>query len=360
MRLRRVEPVLRAALTGPCRIRRGGTVLVAISGGADSTALLVALASLASSLRSTVVAAHLDHGLRGDESTLDHAHVRALCRRLGVRLVATRIDAAARLRARGWNGEAGLRRLRRAFLMRAARHVGADVIATAHTADDQLETLLMRLARGTGLTGLGGMRPRQGRWIKPLLALSRAAARRDLLAAGIAWREDSSNATRAHLRNRLRLDVIPAWHAALEPDGDAAQRQARGETLALAAERAAAQLREARQALAREGAATLLRCRVSGAELALDAAALAAHPRAVQRFALLRLWRLAGVAERLTENHMAALLRLVRAPSPEAEVRLPLGVRAQCRAGCLTLLPVGPDPRPASAKARRESVKAHD
>lgn len=364
MRLRRLEPVLRAALRGPCGIHRGETLLAAVSGGADSTAMLAALAALAPSLGITLVAAHLDHGIRGDASVDDRAHVQALCKRLGVRLVWSRTDSEARMAARGWSGEDGLRRLRRRFLARAARRVGAGAIATAHTADDQLETLLMRLARGTGLTGLGGMRPRHGRWLKPMLATTRDAARRDLEAAQITWREDASNATRTYLRNRLRLDVVPALLTALAPSASPIARRSRGEALALSAERAAAELREARKALASEANAALARCRVAGAGLSLGAKALAAHPSAVQRLALARLWSETGVRERLTERHVSALLRLVSMGGVRAEVLLPQGYRARRRAGLVTVdAPLDgerlPDPGPGSDQKRDETVKAH-
>lgn len=361
MRLRRLEPVLRAALTGPSRVGCGTTLLAAVSGGADSTAMLVALASLAPSLGITVVAAHLDHGLRGEASADDRMFVQGLCERLGVRLVSTRMDSAARMRARGWNGEAGLRRLRRAFLMRAAKRVAAAAIATAHTADDQLETLLMRLARGTGLTGLGGMRPRHGVWCKPMLAVTRTTVRRDLTAARIEWREDSSNATRAHLRNRVRLDVVPALIEALVPGATAATRVRRGEALAIAAERAAGELRQARSALVREAAAALTRCRRPGDTLTVDAAGLAAHPLAVQRLALARLWRETGARDKLTDRHFSALLRLVRLGGPKSEVLLPQGFAARRTRGSLTVAPRNTaSPRPAARSDRQESLKPHD
>ena len=164
MRLRRVEPVLRRALRGrsaPARPARGApaTLLVAVSGGADSTALLIGLANLSRDLGFRLHAAHLHHGLRGAEADADLEFVRALCGRLGVPLTAARWDTRARLRRRGLSGQAGLRTLRREFLLAAARRAGARAIVTAHTADDQLETLLMRLARGAGLSGLPGMRP---------------------------------------------------------------------------------------------------------------------------------------------------------------------------------------------------------
>ncbi|MEO5988743.1 MAG: tRNA lysidine(34) synthetase TilS [Candidatus Eisenbacteria bacterium] len=340
-------------------------LLAAISGGADSTAMLVALASLAPSLGIVVVAAHLDHGLRGKASADDCAHVQALCERLGVRLVYSRTDSSARMAARGWSGEAGLRRVRRGFLARAATHVGAVAISTAHTADDQLETMLMRLARGAGLTGMGGMRPRHGRWIKPMLAITREALRRDLESVQIAWREDASNATRAYLRNRIRLDVVPALLAALEPTASAAMHRSRGEALALAGERAAAQLREARTALAREAAAALQRSRMGCVGLSLEAGTLAAHPAAVQRLALARLWRETGVQERLTERHVSALLRLVCTGGTRSEVLLPQGYRAvrQDKVLLLRLQSAGEGPHPTPGRLRTpasESLKVHD
>src|SRR5262249_44864186 len=123
-------------------------------------------------------------------------HVRELCDRRAVP-------------ARGAGGEAGLRELRREFLLTAARRVGAQAIATAHTADDQLETLLMRVARGTGLGGIAGMRARHGVWLKPMLQATRADVERDLRQHGLSWRDDASNASPAFLRNRIRHAAVP-------------------------------------------------------------------------------------------------------------------------------------------------------
>src|SRR5207245_5453005 len=94
-------------------------------------------------------------------------------------------------------------------------------IATAHTADDQLETLLLRLMRGSGLAGLGGIHPRRGGWIRPLLAAARAEVEADLRRAGQAWREDSSNQDPRYARSRVRHDVIPAMLRAMDPAGAA-------------------------------------------------------------------------------------------------------------------------------------------
>lgn len=192
MRLRRLEPVLRRALSGPCALPRGSRVLVAVSGGADSTALLLGLHRVAHEFGLSLHAAHLHHGLRGEAADSDLAFVQALCARLGVPLAAARWNTRLRMRRRGLSGQAGLRALRREFLRAAARRARAAAIATAHTADDQLETVLMRLWRGAGLRGLGGMAPRRGTWLKPMLEATRADVEADLEAAGERWREDAS------------------------------------------------------------------------------------------------------------------------------------------------------------------------
>ena len=202
--------MLRRALTGPCRLPPGATLLVAVSGGADSTALLAALVSLAREHALVLHAAHLDHGLRGRDSAADRTHVRALCARLGVPLSDARWDCAARMRRRGLRGEAGLRTLRHEWLTSVARRLRAAGIATAHTADDQLETLLLRLGRGTGLTGAAGMRARRGLWLKPLLEATRADLEADLRHAGLAWRDDASNATLA-LAGDFDPETARAW-----------------------------------------------------------------------------------------------------------------------------------------------------
>ncbi len=349
MRLRRLEPVLRRALRGPCGCPAGATLLVAVSGGADSCALLVALASLAREFDLRLHAAHLDHGLRED-SRKDAAHVRALCERLRVPLVAARWDTRARMKAAGTSGEHGLRLLRRRFLRAAMRRAGAVAVATAHTADDQLETVLMRLARGASVRGLAGMRPRHGVWIKPLLQATRHDVERDLTRARIAWREDASNASRAFLRNRIRLDVVPALLEAFAP-GRSADAAARA-SLARRAGAAAGELRMAAAMLARRTRGAFARVTLASDARALDSRALAAYPESIQRSVLLLLWdHHAPAGNGLSRRHLDALQRLVLSRRGGSVVALPQGWTARWSRDRLSLLP------PAGAITRQRTAK---
>lgn len=354
MRLRRIEPILRRALRGPCRLPEGAGLLVAVSGGADSTALLVGLHSVAPEFGLALAAAHLHHGLRGADADADLAHVRALCDRLGLPLVSARWDCRARMRRAGLSGEAGLRALRRRFLRAAARRAGAAAIATAHTADDQLETLLMRLARGTGLAGLGGMRPRHGAWHKPLLGATRHEVESDLGAARLAWREDASNADRAWLRNRIRHDVVPALLAAVA--GGNANASARA-ALARRAAGAADDARAGARVVSRLAARALARRRGAAG---LDVRGWGRLPLAIRHAALARFW--SGVAPAgigLPRRHRDALDRLLATGRSRGTLALPKGRLAELAAGRLRI--VAPDAAAANpgshprARTRRTS-----
>ena len=181
-------------------VRPGDTVVCAVSGGADSVALLFAMYLLATKLQITVRAAHFNHGLRGMESDRDEQFVRSFCGRYDIPL-----DVGSGCVNPGKKGlEAAARDARYAFLGSLSGKV-----ATAHTADDNAETVLMHLLRGTGLRGLGGIPPVSGSLIRPMLGITRVEVLNFLEEYCLEYVEDSSNATDQFLRNRLRHNVIP-------------------------------------------------------------------------------------------------------------------------------------------------------
>jgi tRNA(Ile)-lysidine synthase len=183
-------------------------LLVATSGGLDSTVLLYLLRHR-EGLAGRIVVAHFDHAMR-DGSDADARWVGGLCRAWGVPLEAGRADHPLR-------GEADARTARYRFLRGAARRVGATAILTAHHADDQAETVLFRVLRGTGLRGLGGMRDRAGLVARPLLPFWRAELASFARSAGLAWREDPTNRTLSPRRNRIRNVFLPALDRDIAP-----------------------------------------------------------------------------------------------------------------------------------------------
>jgi tRNA(Ile)-lysidine synthase len=187
-------------------LRGGEAVLVAVSGGPDSVALLDVLCALGESLGLALTAAHVHHGLR-PEADAEADGVQRLCEHLGVPCHVERVTVR---REAPWDGlEAESRRARHAALERVARVVGAARIATGHTADDQAETVLMRLLQGAGPRGLGGIAPARGLLIRPLIETRRSAIEEYLRERGLAWAEDPSNRDPRFLRTRIRHDLLP-------------------------------------------------------------------------------------------------------------------------------------------------------
>jgi len=189
----------------------GDHLLVAVSGGPDSVALLSVLASLAPSMRLTLSALHLNYGLRGDESDEDARFVSRLCAELEVPLICELVDLS-RTSGPGkrMSLQANAREARYTALQRAAEALGASKIALGHTADDQAETLLMWMLRGSGAAGLAGIRPlRDAVYVRPLLDVSRTDVLTYLNAKDRPFRTDSSNAKPVYLRNRIRHELLP-------------------------------------------------------------------------------------------------------------------------------------------------------
>jgi tRNA(Ile)-lysidine synthase len=203
-----------------------GSVVVGVSGGADSVALLHVLLRLRDELGLMLYAAHLNHGIRGSEADADAAFVEALARDWGVPCVVETADVPALARERKLAIEEAARQARYAFLLRVARQIGADAVAVAHHADDQAETVLMHFLRGAGLAGMRGILPMSDltrlrigassdveggpvRLVRPLLEVSKD----DILAYcrdnGLEFRFDRSNLDQTHFRNRLRHELLP-------------------------------------------------------------------------------------------------------------------------------------------------------
>jgi tRNA(Ile)-lysidine synthase len=305
---------------------RGSTVLVACSGGPDSLALLSVLGELARPLGFTLVVAHLDHGMRGAAVSADARFVRGFARRRGWPAIIARADGPAWMSARGYSGEDGLRRLRRAFLVRAARQAGTDTIALGHTADDQAETVLLRLARGTGLTGLAAMRARRGRILRPLLAATRLEVEAHIRSRRLRPRRDATNADPAYRRNYVRAEILPRL-AHLNPRigpalaGLARRAAALADWLAETAEEARAKAEES------------IGSRAGGGIRLVASTLLRYHPIVRETVFAQAFRRLAGSGAGLTRRHLAALETLVVRGREGARVDLPGSLHARLSRG---------------------------
>jgi tRNA(Ile)-lysidine synthase len=214
------HPLMRAVTASIARVDRTAPVLVGVSGGADSVALLRALERRRRRDGRRLVAAHMDHVLR-ERSSDDADWVRQLAESLQAEYIGGREDVCAFAAARRIGIEEAARRCRYAFLARSARQCGASSIAVAHTADDQAETLLHHLLRGTGLPGLRGMpaeRDLEGmRLIRPLLSVSREEVLDFLERCGQPFLRDETNEDPSYTRNRIRHTLLPLLKAEFNP-----------------------------------------------------------------------------------------------------------------------------------------------
>ncbi|UVI30376.1 tRNA lysidine(34) synthetase TilS [Paenibacillus spongiae] len=192
----------------------GDTIVVAVSGGPDSTALLDIMHRLSMAQGFSLVAAHVDHGFRGEESAREAVSVRRFAEGLGVRFESALIDVPAFIEETRMNAQAAAREKRYLFLHDIATKYGASRIALAHHADDQAETVLMRIIRGTSPGGLSGIPLRRSEknveLIRPLLRMNKSDILRYCEERVLTYSEDSSNAKRHYFRNSIRLDVLPA------------------------------------------------------------------------------------------------------------------------------------------------------
>jgi tRNA(Ile)-lysidine synthase len=196
----------------------GERIVVALSGGPDSVALLHALVSLRGAYRIELHAAHLEHGLRGQEALDDMRFVESLCRGLGIPLTAKSVKMAELAASSSLSLEAVARKVRYAFLEEVLVETRAAKIATGHNANDQAETLLLNLVRGSGIAGLRGIRPAiEGKIIRPLVEAKREEILLYLKDKGLDFRTDASNEDDAFDRNRVRRLLLPLIEKEFNP-----------------------------------------------------------------------------------------------------------------------------------------------
>ena len=289
-------------------------LVVGVSGGADSTALLHCLSSLRDVLGVELAAVHINHKARGAESDGDAAFVRKLCRELRVKCSIRSIDVAARARKRKISFEMAAREARYESFVSEARKAGpGTAVVTAHTRDDQAETVLLKLARGAGIRGLAGIPPRgevDGVTVmRPMLDISREEIISFLRSRKLEWREDSSNSSAGYMRNRVRHRVLPLIEADLNPNAKTALA------------RTAEVLREddaLMQALTEEA---LELCSVSGSELNL--AELRQEHRAIVRRVIMTWLTANGLdSENIDMGLVGSIERLMVGRSPNASLKV--------------------------------------
>jgi tRNA(Ile)-lysidine synthase len=307
----------------------GDCVSVAVSGGADSVALLRALLELRAELGVVLSVAHFNHRIRGAEADEDERFVQKLAQQFELEFYSGSADVPAVARERGMSLETAARELRHAWFATLVKGDKGRKIATAHTEDDQAETVLMRLLRGSGTRGLAGISPwqKQKALVRPLLAVTRKEVEAYLKQLRQPWREDSSNQDLRHARNRVRHQLLPL----LQQDYNPAIRQtladlaevARGEEEFWQQELAGMMARLVRSGKpSRSG-----RSNRQQATLALDITALQALPLAAQRRLLRAMGDRFGVA--LEFKHVQELLLFAREGRTSRALPLPSGLEAR-------------------------------
>lgn len=304
----------------------GRRVLVAVSGGVDSCVLLQALYELSGSLDLRLAVGHVNHGLRGAEADADEHFVATRSESLGLPFLVRRVDPLA-LRSRGPSRsrptlQEAARRLRYQALRSMADEVGAERVATAHTLDDQAETVLMRLLRGAGPDGLGGIPEHSpdGLVARPLLGVSRRDIERFARRRCLQWREDPSNRSRAYARGRLRADWLPRFGEAFNP----AWLRAVGHL-------AEAQRRDSEwiEQQVQQQAEKLFSPAGSGLRIAPSGWADRPEPlsRRLARLALRR----CGAGRDVSRTHLERMLAFLRTGRPGAYIELPGGLTLRRR-----------------------------
>ena len=292
---------------------RGGKVLCAVSGGADSMCLLHLAWTMAEAGGFQVAAAHYHHGMRGEAADADAAFVEAFCRQREIPFVTERGDVYGQAQRLGLGVEETGRRLRYEFLRRAAEELGCNRIATAHNADDNLETLLLHLVRGAGLHGLAGIPPRRGEIVRPLLTTSRADIEAYLEEHRLSHVEDCTNADESYARNSIRRQVVPVLRQ-LNPR----LTESAAETMGY--------LRADNDYLNAQAAAACAQARWAEDDLVIEARYIAQLPAAIAPRAARRMLEMMGDGNTdCSAAHLKAIVDLAAGEDPSAVAFLPHG-----------------------------------
>lgn len=312
-------------------IRAGDRIGLGVSGGADSVALLRIFADLQTKLGIKIFVLHFHHQLRGADADEDERFVKALAEQFHFEFFSGGADVAGEAKLQGRNVEDTARRLRYEFFNSAAETHGLNRIAVAHTADDQAETVLSHLLRGTGLTGLAGIYPVAGRIIRPLLESGRQDLRDFLESIGQPWREDLTNQDTSHMRARIRHQLIPLLVSGF--DSSAVTRLARLAGHAREDEYFWRSLEDARfQVLATRESKDEISVHISGLLSPLENPDLSANQEPHTSLPTMALARrlvrkiyaeLRGSREQLTSRHVESVVDLAAKSQSGARVSLP-------------------------------------
>ncbi|MGW8192819.1 MAG: tRNA lysidine(34) synthetase TilS [Desulforhopalus sp.] len=314
-----------------CRVQAGDKIVVAVSGGSDSLALLYLLYLVEIVLDLTAV--YIDHGLRPEETPLEKSNILKHCKKLGIPLITQRVDVPLHARQHRNSPEESARILRYHALEKIRGEQGAQAVAVGHTADDQVEEFFIRLIRGSGVKGLSGMRWRRGTIVRPLLLESKKRLQEFLLARNVDWSFDSSNDNRTFLRNRIRLDLLPL----LEADFNRSIRKTVLQTMDI--------LRTEDDCLSQQTSEPFLRCvdrqdshPQAGRQdsITIDVRQFSAlHPALARRVVEKCLWQM---ETRPSFEQIRAVMQLVEEGANGSEIHLAGGLRAVKLAGDVAFL----------------------
>ncbi len=296
----------------------GDKVLVGVSGGPDSVALIHILHRLAGELGVELAVAHLNHGLRGKESEEDAEYVRRLAKGLGLAVVTESRDVAGYARQNRLSTQTAAREIRYRFFENAARQLQCNKLATGHNANDQAETVLFNFLRGAGPAGLGGIPPVRDKWVtRPLIEIHRAQIEVYCRENGLQPRIDKSNLKNVYTRNRLRLELIPYLEREFNPN------------LVDTMVRTGEIFRDEEECLEEIAEQYVSKIRLPGEanEVRFDLNQFLGLPRAIQRRIIRRAWLdLAGTANPLGFIHLADSLDIISCGQTGASLHLPSGI----------------------------------